>query len=79
MRDYRLIEFFEDRHVEPFDPCTDIGEEHNPTPSDPDRVRGMQARLAARRSEIDAAMPTDNPDYEAWPNRAPSGSFAPGE
>jgi hypothetical protein len=33
--------------VELFDLCTDIGEEHNLTPSDPDRVRGMR-RGAAR-------------------------------
>jgi arylsulfatase A-like enzyme len=79
MGDYKLIEFFEDRHVELFDLRTDIGEEHNLAPSDPDRVRGMQARLAAWRSEIEAAMPTDNPDYDAWPDRAPSGRFAPGE
>jgi arylsulfatase A-like enzyme len=79
MGDYKLIEFFEDRHAELFDLRTDIGEEHNLAPSDPGRVRAMRARLAAWRNDIEAAMPTDNPDYVAWSDRAPSGRFAPGE
>ncbi len=76
MGDHKLIEFFEDGHVELFDLRADIGEDRNLALSDPKRVQLMRKRLEAWRSEIEAAIPQNNPDYVPWPDREPCGHFA---
>ena len=57
--DFKLIEFFEDMHVELYNLRDDIGEQHNLAAQMPDKVnelRDTPARLAkgGRRSDADA-------------------------
>jgi len=61
--DYKLIEFFNDMHVELYNIREDIGEEHDLAATQPMRAADLRARLHAWRKEVGAQMPTPNPDY----------------
>lgn len=67
MGDYKLIEFFEDGHLELYNLREDIGEENDLVDEKPHLVQSMQQKLAAWREEMEAKMPQPNPDYEPWP------------
>ncbi len=58
--DMKLIEFFEDSHVELYDLKADISEQHNLAAQMPDKAHELQAKLAAWRSEVGAQLPTAN-------------------
>jgi arylsulfatase A-like enzyme len=58
----KLVEHFEDGRLELFDLAKDPGERHNLAAARPERVRDLQGRLAAWRKQVDAAMPTPNPE-----------------
>ncbi len=61
--DWKLIEFFEDNHVELYDLAHDLGEQHDLATEMPDRAAKLREKLAAWRKSVDAQMPTVNPDY----------------
>ena len=63
MGDYKLIEFFEDDHVELFNLKNDIGEMNNLATDMPERVVDLQKKLHLWQQEVDAQMPTENPNY----------------
>jgi arylsulfatase A-like enzyme len=65
--DYKLIEFFNDMHVELYNIKSDIGEQHDLASQEPERAARLRARLHAWRNEVGAQMPTPNPNYD--PNR----------
>jgi arylsulfatase A-like enzyme len=60
---FKLIEWFEDMHVELFDLSSDIGERHNLAATMPDRAAALRQQLHEWRESVKAAMPTPNPDY----------------
>jgi arylsulfatase A len=62
--DFKLIEFFNDMHVELYDVKADIGEQRDLADAQPKRVRDLRARLHAWREEVGAQMPTPNPKYD---------------
>lgn len=64
MGDYKLLEFFEDGHLELYNLKNDLGEKANLAETQPDRARRMQKTLAAWRKSIQAKMPTPNPNYD---------------
>src|SRR5690606_1346271 len=55
--DFKLMEFFETGAVELYNLREDPGEARDLARQSPKKVREMQARLAAWRKEIGAAMP----------------------
>ncbi len=61
--DYKLIEFYEDNRLELYNLKADIGEKNNLA----EKMSGMAAELhkmlKAWRKDVDAQMPTPNPDY----------------
>ncbi|MHB8519181.1 MAG: sulfatase [Limisphaerales bacterium] len=61
--DFKLIEFYEDDHLELYNLRDDIGEKHNLAIGMADKARELQRKLAAWRSRVNAQMPTPNPDY----------------
>jgi arylsulfatase A-like enzyme len=65
--DYKLIEFFNDMHVELYNIREEIGEQHDLAAAQPERAKELRERLHAWRKEVGAQMPTPNPDYD--PNR----------
>jgi arylsulfatase A-like enzyme len=62
--DYKLIEFFEDDHVELYNLKDDLGEERDLAAAMPEKARQLRARLAAWRRSVGALMPAPNPDFE---------------
>ncbi|HVT27117.1 MAG TPA: sulfatase [Lacipirellulaceae bacterium] len=62
--DYKLIEFFEDMHVELYNIRNDIGEKHNLASQMPEKVNELRSRLHEWRMEVGAQMPTRNPNYD---------------
>jgi arylsulfatase A-like enzyme len=56
--DWKLMEFFETGTLELYDLGADLGEKNNLAQKMPERARELQARLAAWRTEVRAAMPT---------------------
>jgi len=54
----KLLEFFEDSHVEEYDLAKDPGEQHNRSK----RAVELKKMLAEWRTSVDAQMPTPNPE-----------------
>lgn len=63
--DYRLVEFYEDNHVELYNLKDDISERNDLSQSQPKLAEELRAQLHAWRKEVGAQMPTPNPDYDA--------------
>lgn len=70
--DWKLMEFFEDGHLELYNLRDDIGETRNLAGEMPDKARELQARLAAWRKEVKAPMPTPNPGAKAVDDAKPA-------
>ena len=62
--DWKLLEFFEDGHLELYNLKDDLGERRDLAGEMPDRVREMREKLARWREEVRAEMPWPNPFYE---------------
>ena len=64
--DWKLIEYFEDQHIELFHLTDDIGESTNRADAEPETTKKLLQRLEQWRSEIQAATPTrPNPEFDA--------------
>ena len=61
--DFKLIEWFEDIRVELFNLKDDLGEHHNLAAAMPERIAALRRQLHDWRQNVDAAMPTPNPDF----------------
>jgi len=61
--DWKLIEWYEDGSHELFNLRADLGERKNLAAKRPDKVKELQAKLAAWRKEVNAVMPTPNPSF----------------
>ena len=70
---WKLIEFYEDNHVELYNLNEDLGERVDQSEQEPERTVGMHERLKAWRKEVEARYPQENPEYEPWPDRSPAG------
>lgn len=66
MGDYKLIEFFEDEHLELYNLREDIGEEHNLVNTKSELAQEMRKKLTEWRQRVEAKIPTINPDFEPW-------------
>ncbi len=63
--EWKLLEWYEDMRVELYNLRDDLGETHDLAAQNPERVQTLSGRLHAWRREMDAQMPTPNPDYKA--------------
>ncbi len=61
--DWKLIEFYEDNHVELFNLKDDLAESHDLARAEPDRARQLREKLDGWRKSLGAKMPTPNPNY----------------
>jgi arylsulfatase A len=61
--DYKLIEFFEDDHLELYNLANDIGEERNLSDSLPEMTQELWNDLQGWREEVNAQYPAKNPDF----------------
>ncbi len=62
--DFKLIEFFNDMHVELYNIREDIGETRDLVTSRPELLAQLRARIHAWRTEVGAQMPTPNPKHD---------------
>ena len=62
--DWKLIEYFEDGHVELYDLKHDLSETTDLAAKMPDKAEELRKMLADWRTSVDAVMPTPNPDYD---------------
>lgn len=62
--DWRLVEFYEDNHVELYNLRRDIGEKHNLAESEPALAKRLRDKLHAWRQRVGAQMPSPNPNYD---------------
>ena len=58
--DWKLLEYFEDGHVELYNLIEDPGEQHDLAEQRPQRAAELRAELAAWRESVDAQLPTVN-------------------
>jgi arylsulfatase A-like enzyme len=58
--DWKLIEFFEDKHVELYNLANDLSETNNLAEKLPDKAKELHAKLVAWRTALQAPMPTPN-------------------
>jgi len=56
--DFRLVEFYEDMHVELYNLRDDIGEQHDLAATMPERAAQLRDHLHAWRAKVGAQMPT---------------------
>lgn len=76
--DWLLIDRYDEDRVELFNLANDIGERHDLSAQEPDRVAAMRHALAAWRTEIGAQENTPNPDCDEAQFRALYVDFDPG-
>lgn len=62
--DFKLVEFYNDLHVELYNIREDISESKDLALSDQQRADELRKRLHAWRAEVGAQMPTPNPKYD---------------
>lgn len=62
--DFRLVEFYEDNHVELYNLKDDIGETKDLAATLPDKTAALRQKLHDWRQHVDAQMPTPNPSYD---------------
>jgi arylsulfatase A-like enzyme len=63
-RDWKLIEFYEDDHVELYNLADDLGETRDLARSLRDKAAALRRQLHDWRQSVGAQMPTPNPDYD---------------
>ena len=61
--DWKLLEYFEDDHVELYNLRDDPGESINLARSQPERAAQLRAHLHAWQKEVGAQLPQANPAY----------------
>jgi arylsulfatase A-like enzyme len=62
---WKLIEFFEDSHLELYDLAEDPSETRNLAELEKGRTRKLHGLLRDWRENVKASMPTPNPNYDA--------------
>jgi arylsulfatase A-like enzyme len=62
--DFRLVEFYEDNHVELYNLKDDIGETKDLTSTLPDKTAALRQKLHDWRQRVGAQMPSLNPTYD---------------
>jgi arylsulfatase A len=63
--DWKLLEYFEDNHLELYNLRDDPGERLDLAPTQAERVGQLRGRLHAWRTEVGAQLPQVNPAYRS--------------
>jgi len=61
--DFKLIEFYEDNHVELYDLRQDLSERHDLARAQPEKAAALRSKLQVWRAAVGAQTPVSNPDY----------------
>jgi arylsulfatase A-like enzyme len=65
--DWKLIEYFEDNHLELYNLKNDLGEKNNLAAKNPAKAKELHDKLIAWRKEMKAPMPTPNKPTDVAP------------
>ena len=65
--EWKLIEYFEDGHLELYNLSDDVGEKNNLAAANPAKAKELHAQLVAWRKQINAPLPTANRNTETVP------------
>jgi arylsulfatase A-like enzyme len=65
VRDWKLLEYFEDNRVELYNLASDLSEARDLSPQMPEKSAELREKLHAWRDSVGAAMPTLNPNFRA--------------
>jgi arylsulfatase A-like enzyme len=76
--DFKLIEWFEDMHVQLFNLRDDVQEKNDLAAQMPDEVKVLRQQLHDWRQAVGAQMPTANPNYDPGPGRQSRAGTNPG-
>ncbi|NQT85646.1 arylsulfatase, partial [bacterium] len=68
-RDWKLIEFYEDMHVELYNLRDDQEEKTDLAATMPERAAALRDKLHAWRKAVGAQMPTKNPKHDPERNK----------
>jgi len=63
-RDWKLLEYFEDQHIELYNLRDDLAEQHDRAAQMPDRAAELRERLHAWRAAVGAALPSPSPEFQ---------------
>ena len=63
--DWKLLEYFQDHHIEVYNLRDDPAEQHDLATKEPERAAQLRTRLHDWWKEVGAQMPEPNPDYKA--------------
>jgi arylsulfatase A len=61
--DFKLLEFFEDNHLELYNLASDIGEQNDLAKAMPEKTEQLRRNLDVWRKAVDAQLPATNPKY----------------
>ena len=61
---WRLVEFYEDMHVELYDLTNDVGEKTDLAAKMPEKRDELRRKLHEWRKAVGAQMPVPNPDFK---------------
>lgn len=75
---FKLIEFYEDEHVEMYDLRADLGETNNLANQFPAKANELRQMLGNWRRSVNAQMPVSNPDFDPAREKLPSHVVQPG-
>lgn len=70
--DWKLIEWFEDGNLELYNITADLAERENLVKENPAKAKALHAKLIAWRKEVNAVMPTPNPNFDATTRSSPN-------
>lgn len=62
--DFRLVEFFEDNHVELYNVKEDVSETTDLALTNPEKAKELRTKLTTWRQQVGAQMPAPNPSYD---------------
>lgn len=66
---WKLLEYFEDNHIELYDLESDLGETTNLASTMPDKAQALKRDLNNWRSQVNASIPQPNPQFQANKNK----------
>ena len=75
--DWKLLEYFEDNHVELYNLRNDLGEKHDLASEIPGKANDLRQQLQAWRESVGAALPTPNLDFRPGKPGAKRAAGAP--
>ena len=67
--DWKLLEYFEDQHVELYNLDSDLSEKNNLAEQLPDKTAELRHNLHDWREKVSAKMPTWNPEFKSTPDQ----------